>query len=364
MSDESSTEQQPSQPDDREPTPERQAELRVASDANVTAGRAPYQRVHIRTRGELLWIMRAQNWTGDVEGDGKERANLSRADLHGAMLSGVHLHAADLSGAYLKEANLSAAQLRRANLTDARLNEANLAGADLIRANLSGTNLFMANLRGANLLEARMDVATALIVVALDSHTKVLDVAWNSVRLGQVDWEQAPSLGDEEYIAKAKGHRDRAQACRRAARAYGGLAIALRAQGLLIPASRYRLREQQLERQAAFWDGKPLTWLFSCLLSLVAGYGERPARIFGAYLLIVSGFAAAYYTFGTGSGLIPGPVDALVFSVTSFHGRGFFPNENIGLHHPLTILAALEAVVGLFIELILIATFSRRFLGN
>jgi hypothetical protein len=57
-------------------------------------------------------------------------------------------------------------------------------------------------------------------------------------------------------------------------------------------------------------------------------------------------------------------VDAAVFSLTSIHGCGFFPNENFGLHHPLTICAALEAVVGLFIELILIATFSRRFLGN
>src|SRR5262249_17244434 len=152
-------------------------------------------------------------------------------------------------------ANLNTAQLRRANLTDARLNEANLAGADLIRANLCGTNLFQANLRGTNLLEARMDVATALIGVALDSQTQVSDIAWNGVRLGQVDWEQAPTLGDEEDIAHTKGRRDRARACRSAARAYRGLAIALRAQGLLIPASRYRLREQQLERQAAFWEG-------------------------------------------------------------------------------------------------------------
>jgi hypothetical protein len=105
-------------------------------------------------------------------------------------------------------------------------------------------------------------------------------------------------------------------------------------------------------------------WVFSALLDLVSGYGEEPGRIFVAYLVVVLGFAAAYFGVGHGSGLIPGPVDAVVFSLTSFHGRGFFPNENIGLHHPLTILAALQAVIGLFIELILIATFSRRFLGS
>jgi hypothetical protein len=42
------------EPDDSEPTPERQAELRAAYEKNVAEGKASYEGVAIRTRGELL----------------------------------------------------------------------------------------------------------------------------------------------------------------------------------------------------------------------------------------------------------------------------------------------------------------------
>jgi hypothetical protein len=40
------------QPDDSEPSAERQAELRAAYEANVAEGKAPYAGAAIRTRGE------------------------------------------------------------------------------------------------------------------------------------------------------------------------------------------------------------------------------------------------------------------------------------------------------------------------
>jgi hypothetical protein len=49
--------------------------------------------------------------------------------------------------------------------------------------------------------------------------------------------------------------------------------------------------------------------------------------------------------------------------MTSFHGRGFFPG-GVSLEEPLTKLAALEAFVGLMIEVSFIATFTQRFLGK
>jgi hypothetical protein len=49
--------------------------------------------------------------------------------------------------------------------------------------------------------------------------------------------------------------------------------------------------------------------------------------------------------------------------VTSFHGRGFFPGV-IRLDDPITVLAASEAVVGLVIEVSLIAAFTQRFFGK
>lgn len=154
------------------------------------------------------------------------------------------------------------------------------------------------------------------------------------------------------------------------ARAYRGLSLALRSQGLLIPASNYRLREQIMERKAAFLEGRVLAWTFSWMLNLVAGYGERPVRAFFAYLLVLFGFAAAFFALGSGAlGLVThdalsSPLAALVFSVTSFHGRGFFPGGGLALDDPITVLAALEAIIGLFIEITFIATFTQRFFAR
>jgi hypothetical protein len=55
--------------------------------------------------------------------------------------------------------------------------------------------------------------------------------------------------------------------------------------------------------------------------------------------------------------------EALVFSLNSFHGRGLFP-QVINLGDPVTIVGALEAVIGLYFEAGLIATFTRRFFAR
>ena len=52
-----------------------------------------------------------------------------------------------------------------------------------------------------------------------------------------------------------------------------------------------------------------------------------------------------------------------LFSMTSFHGRGFFPG-GITLDDPLTVVAAIEAFVGLLIEVTFIATLTQRLFGK
>lgn len=104
------------------------------------------------------------------------------------------------------------------------------------------------------------------------------------------------------------------------------------------------------------------SYFLSLFLNLLAGYGYRPGRSLLWYLVIIFGFATAYFAFGH----LPLFPDALVFSLTSFHGRGFFPSlgNETTLHNPLVVLAAIEAVVGLFIEISFIATFTQRFFGK
>src|SRR5690349_3319141 len=70
-------------PDDREPSVERQAELRAAYEANIAAGIAPYADVEIGTRGELNWVLRERDWSSNFFID-KVRPDLSGATLRGA----------------------------------------------------------------------------------------------------------------------------------------------------------------------------------------------------------------------------------------------------------------------------------------
>jgi len=124
--------------------------------------------------------------------------------------------------------------------------------------------------------------------------------------------------------------------------------------------------QADVQRQGLWKQVEALRWrvlkfaafIFSRFLDLLAGYGYKPGRSLFIYLLMIVLFATCYDLLGHL------PVrEALIFSVTSFHGRGFLPGT-FTLRDPLTALAALEAVTGLFIEISFIATFTQRFFGR
>jgi hypothetical protein len=81
-------------PNTSEPSVERQAELRAAYEANAAAGKPPYEKMRIRTLGELQWILRERDWSGDLHPAGKQRPDLSGADFHSVNLSGAGLYEA------------------------------------------------------------------------------------------------------------------------------------------------------------------------------------------------------------------------------------------------------------------------------
>ena len=293
--------------------------------------------------------------------------NLSGAQLVRANLSGAHLVGADLSRADLAGADLSGAQLARANLSEAVLGRANLCKAHLARANLNGAQVEGANLCGAQLKGAD------LTYLKLSYHRSVgpqlADVRWDDTNLFLVDWSIAKKLGDENKAldkrridGEKKDKHTRLEEYQVAARAYRQLAVALQTQGLSEDAARFAHSAQRLQRKVLRRRYKFVSYLFSGFLDLIAGYGYRPGRTVLWYLFVIVSFAVAYFAFGH----LPLFPDALVFSLMSFHGRGFFPSlsSETSLHNQIVEIAAIEAVVGLLIEISFIATFTQRYFGK
>jgi hypothetical protein len=371
-----------------------------------------------------LHLERADLSEAHLEGALLEGAHLERARLRGACLDGAIVSFARMEGAYLREARLEGAVLLGTGLESAVLNGARLSGANLSNARLAGAELYGAHLEGARLGEAALggrtmpaedlarlrhwqadfpqqlagaqlggvffDNVTALDGAALADDASgcasVADARWGGVNLAVVDWTPVKMLGDEleAWSAVDRGGRPKDEEARLtefrdAVRANRQLVVALREQGLNEEADRFAYRAQRLQREVLRRQAlrreapqhlAPLrrmhrlgAYAFSGFLDLLAGYGYKPGRSLLAYLLVIVAFAGTYLRLGGTLHPALSPLAALIFSITSFHGRGFFPG-GVALDNPLTVVAALEAIVGLVIEISFIATFTQRFFAK
>lgn len=359
----------------------------------------------------LRW---ANLWGVHAEGVDFSNAHLEQATLDyghfegcffygengGAYMQGATLVKTHLEGAELLGAQLQGAILWESHLEGANLQEVHLEGADLRSAFLGGilcpaedlerirqeSPKFPEALEPANLRGAYCDPTTVLKGINLGSieqgFATVADVSWNGANLAVVKWVQETLhqgrkqlkpivLGDDGAALQShdkkgtlKGKSTRLDEFETAVRANRQLATALRSQGLNEDSDRFSYRAQVLQRRVLQYRGQWLRYLGSMLLDLIAGYGYKPLRSFITYLFVVAGFAVGYYLLR--DSVIPqlSALDSVVFSLTSFHGRGFMPGENVNLHNPLTILAAVEAIIGLLIEITFIATFTQRFFAR
>ena len=307
-----------------------------------------------------------------------EQCEMAAIHLEETLLIQTHLEGAKLNMAYLKRANLfrghlEGAEFRSTSLEKAHLNEAHLEGSILRRSNLEGVNLTRAHLEGANLFGAFFDSATQLRDATLGrkgiGYVWLGDVNWGNANLAVMDWSPLDMLGDEQEVRRkkrsdgtVKNGTERLSQFGTAVRANRQLAIALQEQGLNEVALRFAYHAQRLQRIVLRRQYKFGQYTFSLFLDLLAGYGYRPGRSVIWYLIVICGFATVYSIFGH----LPLLPDAFVFSLTSFHGRGFFPGlgSETTLHNTLVVLAAAEAVIGLFIEISFIATFTQRYFGK
>jgi len=105
-----------------------------------------------------------------------------------------------------------------------------------------------------------------------------------------------------------------------------------------------------------------LRWAASLIDWIIWGYGERPARIFSAGLMVVLCYAAVFFSISDQisfpAGESNGPVDCLYFSMVTFSTLGY------GDTLPKTSLARLlcgsEALLGAFTMGLVVAGFANR----
>lgn len=221
---------------------------------------------------------------------------------------------------------------------------------------------------------------------------RLADVNWGGANLSVIDWQQIEILGDEYTVSQrwSAGKKHKSWVQRRAdynaaMRAYRQLAKELQQRGMSASADTYFYRGHLMERQVVLREFQPLHYAGSWLLDMIAGYGYKPMRSVVVYAATILSFAVLYWCVTNGVsithglftqailqlGMLPPSVptyhlqgyEAVVVSMTSFHGRGFFqPTASPG--DKVAILSAIEAAVGLLIEIVFIATFTQRFFAR
>ena len=335
-------------------------------------------------------LEQAQLIAAQLKGADFSQAELQGASLLRAQLQGAHMWMAQLQGAILERTQLEGADFGGAHMEGVHLIKAQLKGADfggthmegalLMEAQIEGADFSQAQLKGVNFSQAQLEGAILNEIILADEHgvgPRLVDAQWGNTNLTVVDWSQMSILGDEHEAQQKisdeekKDKNARLHKYRIAVRSNRQLAVVLQAQGLNEDAARFAYRAQALQRNVSWLQmiqpkisvRKRIQalgiWFFSWFLFLLAGYGYKPGRSFLAYLMVIGTFTALY--------LLLNPYlawyEAIVVSMTAFHGRGFSPST-FSPGDPLSIASAVEAFVGLIIEVTFIATLTRRFFGQ
>jgi uncharacterized protein YjbI with pentapeptide repeats len=312
-----------------------------------------------------------------------EDAQLEHASFYGAHGAGAIFYRARMHRANLVRGHFSAAALAGADLTEATFGGADLRQADLSVSDLSGANLPSVQLGGADMRRCRMDANTELSNARLGDKefgfACVADVLWGEASVAAINWSvdetgsQSAAVNRDVVLGDERLARNPADIGHikvglnhgfgTAIRAYRQLAAVLRNQGANEQADELMYRAQLLRKHVLFKERRWPGFVSSMLINLLSGYGYRPRNAFAAYALVIALFTGLYLL---NSHFVAPHLtwnEALVLSMSSFHGRGFF-NPNIQLGDTYAQLAAVEALVGLLIEITFIATFTQRFFAR
>jgi len=256
-------------------------------------------------------------------------SRLSHAHLEEVDLQHAHLEGAELIGAHLEEANLASSHLKGVDLIGAHLE-----GADLSITNLKGTDFGNAHLKGIFFWGAKFS-----------SDTRLESVDWGDHIVGEEKeekrWEER-----EDYLAMWAVDN-----------VYRRLKLWYAEHGIYNVAGEFFFREMTISRKVLKSWPNPFPRVWSKLLSILCGYGERPLRVVTSAVVVVLGLALIYFAIGT---LMPNTfLNSLYYSAVSFTalGYGSWAPQPMGW---VKGLGAFEAFIGVFMMALFLITFTRK----
>jgi hypothetical protein len=272
----------------------------------------------------------------------------------GESMRGFRLKYANLAGIDLvrhgsrEGFDLREADLYRADLQNAHLFALNLRGASLMKADLRGANLHCADLRDCNLLGVRLEGA------------RLDNVLWDRQLIQERRGRERQRKGD------AEGAR---QDFEEAEETYRNLRLRLEKAGLFEQAGQFFHREMVMRRlQMPRLSSRRL---FSWLVDLFSGYGEKPLNVVLFSLGLIVACGLLYFLVGVRHGDLPlglalerglaanlrDLLDCLYYSVVTFTTLGYGDITPHGLARPI---AAFEAFAGSFTMALFVVVFVKK----
>ncbi len=267
-------------------------------------------------------------------------------------LAGYKLSSADLKHASLIGADLSGADLSRAYLQHAHMYGTNLKGANLFKANLQKANLRAADLRDCNLLGTFLE------------GTKLENVKWNDnyILINEREADEALRNGDPNTALMKY---------REAEEIYRSIKLCHRTQGHSKEESPFFYREMVVHRKQMPY----FSWhrLWSKLVDLISGYGEKPVNVIRTMLFLIICCAILFGIFGVnyndalikfGSSDLPfitGVANLLYFSTVVFTTVGFGDITPLGYSK---FIMMIEGFLGQVLMALLIVSFYRKLMSR
>lgn len=319
-------------------------------------------------------------WDAHIEQAIFEDAHLEHASFYRVHGAEAVFYRARMHRVNFVRSQCPRAALAGADLTDATFGGADFRGADFSVSDLRGANLPYARLGDTDMRRCQMDANTELSNARLGDKEYgfacVADVLWGDASVAAVNWsvDETDSesgvvnrhvvLGDEKLaqnppdIGRVKIGLNYGFGT--AIRAYRQLAAVLRNQGANEQADELLYRAQLLRKHVLFKEYRWPGFVSSTLINILSGYGYRPINAFASYAFVIALFTGLYLLNAQFAAPHLSWDEALVLSISSFHGRGFF-TSGISLSDTLARLAAAEAIIGLLIEITFIASFTQRF---